>query len=55
LKISRKFKQPITRSGAIRGARATSALASPVRQEIVDTIEALGGAATIAELGHEHT
>ena len=32
---------------------AITALASPVRQEIVDTVEALGGGATIAELAAE--
>ena len=42
----------VDNSGRITGRSATAALASPVRQEIVDTIEALGGA-TIAELaGH---
>ncbi|HET9620627.1 MAG TPA: helix-turn-helix domain-containing protein, partial [Kofleriaceae bacterium] len=44
-----------TRGGKIRGGkivepRAIAALASPVRQEILDTVEALGGTATIAEL-----
>src|SRR5262245_47733719 len=38
-----------TRTGRITGATAVAALASPVRQEIIDTLEALGGA-TIAEL-----
>jgi hypothetical protein len=39
----------VDRAGRITSARAIGSLASPVRQEIVDTVEALGGA-TIAEL-----
>ncbi len=42
----------IDRTGRITGAAAVAALASPVRQEIIDTIEALGGA-TIAELASQ--
>ncbi len=38
------------RSGRIRDPRAIAALAQPARQELIDTVEALGGAATIAEL-----
>jgi len=34
----------------VRGAKAIGALASPVRQELIDTVDGLGGAATIAEL-----
>ena len=49
-KIQRRAEAPVTRGGSIRGASAIAALASPVRQEIVDTVEALGGVATIAEL-----
>ncbi len=43
----------VSRSGRIKGTSAITALASPVRQEIIDTIEALGGGATIAELAAE--
>jgi predicted transcriptional regulator len=39
-----------TGAGRVIGAAAIAALASPARQELVDTVEALGGAATIAEL-----
>ena len=35
---------------SITAAPALAVLASPVRQEIVDTVEALGGRATIAEI-----
>jgi len=38
------------RAGRISDASAIAALASPVRQELLDTLEALGGEATIAEL-----
>jgi len=37
-------------SGRITGAATIATLASPVRQEIIDTVEALGGAATIAAI-----
>lgn len=43
-------KHVVDRSGRIRSARAIGALGSPVRQEIIDTVELLGGSATIAEL-----
>jgi DNA-binding transcriptional ArsR family regulator len=39
----------VDRTGRITGKSAIAALASPVRQEIIDTVEALGSA-TIAEL-----
>jgi DNA-binding transcriptional ArsR family regulator len=38
------------RAGQIADAGAIAALASPVRQELLDTLEALGGEATVAEL-----
>jgi predicted ArsR family transcriptional regulator len=46
------FQQARTkiRSGQIADPRAIAALGSPVRQELLDTVEALGGTATIAEL-----
>jgi hypothetical protein len=50
MKIQRSNDGAVTRGGKIRSAAATASLASPVRQEIVDTVEALGGVATIAEL-----
>jgi hypothetical protein len=53
LKQSTKIQRngsAVTRGGRIRGGAAIASLASPVRQEIVDTVEALGGVATIAEL-----
>ena len=37
----------------VRNAAAIRLLASPVRQEIVDTLEALGGEASVAELAAE--
>src|SRR5215468_3321101 len=37
----------------ITDASAIAALASPVRQELFDTLEALGGVATIAELAEQ--
>jgi hypothetical protein len=40
-------------SGLIADAAAITVLASPVRQELVDTIESLGGIATIAELAEQ--
>lgn len=45
-----KQSRAVDRSGQITSARAIAALASPVRQEIIDTIELLDGSATIAEL-----
>jgi hypothetical protein len=39
----------VDRTGRITGKSAIAALASPVRQEIIDTVEALGSA-TIAEI-----
>ena len=53
LKKPHKFhnrQATIARTGRITGAPAIAVLASPARQEIIDTVEALGGAATIAEL-----
>ena len=46
------FQQARTkiRSGQITDPRAIAALGSPVRQELLDTVEALGGTPTIAEL-----
>ena len=41
------------RAGRITDAAAIGALASPVRQELFDTLEALGGVATIAELAEQ--
>lgn len=41
------------RAGKIADAAAIRAIASPVRQELVDTLEALGGTATIAELAEQ--
>src|SRR5689334_6560879 len=41
------------RGGRISDAAAIAALASPVRQELFDTLEALGGVATIAELAEQ--
>jgi DNA-binding transcriptional ArsR family regulator len=41
------------RAGRITDAAAIAALASPVRQELFDTLEALGGVATIAELAEQ--
>lgn len=38
------------RRGEIADAGAIAAIASPVRQELIDTFEALGGEATIAEV-----
>lgn len=49
-RLKKRTKIQRSSSGRIRGARAIGALVSPVRQEIVDTVEALGGEATIAEL-----
>jgi hypothetical protein len=40
-------------SGLIADPSAITVLASPVRQELVDTVEALGGVASIAELAEE--
>jgi hypothetical protein len=40
-------------SGLIADPSAITVLASPVRQELVDTVEALGGIATIAELAEQ--
>jgi len=40
-------------SGLIADPSAITVLASPVRQELVDTVEALGGAASIAELAEQ--
>jgi len=40
-------------SGLIADPSAITVLASPVRQELVDTVEALGGVATIAELAEQ--
>jgi hypothetical protein len=40
-------------SGLIADPTAITVLASPVRQELVDTVEALGGAASIAELAEQ--
>jgi len=40
-------------SGLIADPAAITVLASPVRQELVDTVEALGGAASIAELAEQ--
>ena len=48
-----KQSRVVDRSGRIRSARAIAALASPVRQEIIDTVELLGGSATIAELASQ--
>jgi DNA-binding transcriptional ArsR family regulator len=47
---ARRSAKPKLRGGQIADPRAIAALASPVRQEILDTIEALDGMATIAEL-----
>ena len=49
------FQQRRDRSRAhrITDAAAIAALASPVRQELFDTLEALGGVATIAELAEQ--
>jgi hypothetical protein len=41
------------RMDRITGDAAVAALASPVRQEIIDTVEALGDGATIAELASQ--
>ena len=41
------------RDGRITDAAAIAILASPVRQELFDTLEALGGVATIAELAEQ--
>lgn len=41
------------RGGRITDPAAIAALASPVRQELFDTLEALGGVATIAELAEQ--
>jgi DNA-binding transcriptional ArsR family regulator len=41
------------RDGRITDAAAIATLASPVRQELFDTLEALGGVATIAELAEQ--
>jgi len=51
LKSSAFFQtvKAVDRTGRITGKSAIAVLASPVRQEIVDTVEAAGGA-TIAEL-----
>jgi hypothetical protein len=40
-------------SGLVADPAAITVLASPVRQELVDTVEALGGVATIAELAEQ--
>jgi hypothetical protein len=40
-------------SGLIADPTAITVLASPVRQELVDTVEALGGAASIADLAEQ--
>jgi hypothetical protein len=40
-------------SGLIADPAAITVLASPVRQELVDTVEALGGAASVAELAEQ--
>jgi hypothetical protein len=49
-KIQRRASGTSGGSGRVAGARAIGALVSPVRQELVDTVEALGGEATIAEV-----
>jgi len=41
------------RAGRIAEPAAIRAIASPVRQELVDTLEALGGVATVAELAEQ--
>lgn len=41
------------RSGRISDPAAIAAIASPVRQELLDTLEALGGVATVAELAEQ--
>ena len=48
-----KQSRVVDPAGRIRSARAIAALASPVRQEIIDTVELLGGSATIAELASQ--
>ncbi len=48
-----KSSEKLQRSGLVTGAATIGALASPARQEIVDTVEALGGAATIAEVAEQ--
>jgi hypothetical protein len=39
--------------GRIQSAAAIAVLASPVRQELIDTVEALGGSATVRELADQ--
>lgn len=39
--------------GRIQSASAIAVLASPVRQELIDTVEALGGSATVRELADQ--
>jgi DNA-binding transcriptional ArsR family regulator len=43
----------VSRTGRIVGAAAVAAIASPVRQEIIDTIETLGGSASVGELAEQ--
>jgi len=43
----------ISHTGRIVGTAAIAAIASPVRQEIVDTIETLGGSASVGELAEQ--
>lgn len=44
---------PQARDGGIRKPATIRALASPIRQELIDTLEALGGSATVAELAQQ--
>ena len=43
----------VDRNGRITGAKAIASVASPVRQELLDTIETLGGSASVGELAVE--
>ena len=52
MKKRNKFHNAADR-GTVRNPAALAALASPVRQEIVDTIEALGGQASVADLARQ--
>src|SRR5688572_12810722 len=46
-------KRALLRAGRIADASTIAALASPVRQELLDTLEARGGVATVAELAEQ--
>ena len=48
--MAKQSRHAVDPAGRITAVTAIAALGSPVRQEIIDTVELLGGKATIAEL-----